>query len=80
MSPKSLKSGFFFVVWKIDWEVKKPAVPANACKSAVIDQTGTYSYQDVLNRARGVALELPKSVEPGDRLCFMVEVGMDTRF
>jgi len=52
-------------------------VRSHARSAAIIDHSGTYSYQDVLNRARAVALELPANVKQGDRLCFMVEPGIE---
>ena len=52
-------------------------VRSHACSAAIIDHSGTYSYQDVLNRARAVARELPAKVQQGDRLCFMVEPGIE---
>ena len=53
--------------------VSETVLAAGSSKSAIIDKSGTYSYQDVLNRARAVASCLPSNVKQGDRLCFMVE-------
>ena len=52
-------------------------VEINAPRTAVIDKRGSYSYGELLGRAQAIAHEMPASVGPGDRFCFLVEPGVE---